>query len=101
MGFVGRNTFIKHKKDCNVNKDRSMKILIAKESIGGEASFRNPSSVAKLIKLGYEVLVLNGAGHTSFTDEQFENAGATIIPTTSWDNADIILKYGGSPEKKR
>ena len=74
-----------------------MKILIAKESIGGECRVSGtPSSVAKLIKLGYEVLVEKGAGQqASFTDEQFENAGATIVPTTSWDNADIILKVRG------
>lgn len=74
-----------------------MKILIAKESIGGECRVSGtPTSVAKLIKLGYEVLVEKGAGQqASFTDEQFENAGATIVPTTSWDNADIILKVRG------
>ena len=38
-----------------------MKILIAKESIGGECRVSGtPSSVAKLIKLGYEVLVEAG-----------------------------------------
>ena len=74
-----------------------MKILIAKESIGGECRVSGtPTSVAKLIKLGYEVLVEKGAGQqASFTDEQFENAGATIVPTTSWDSADIILKVRG------
>ena len=74
-----------------------MKILIAKESIGGECRVSGtPSSVAKLIKLGYEVLVEAGAGQqASFTDEQFKNAGATIVSTTSWDNADIILKVRG------
>ena len=60
-----------------------------------------PTSVAKLIKLGYEVLVEKGAGQqASFTDEQFENAGATIVPTTSWDNADIILKVRGLSGKR-
>ena len=60
-----------------------------------------PTSVAKLIKLGYEVLVEKGAGQqASFTDEQFENAGATIVPTTSWDSADIILKVRGYPGKE-
>ena len=89
-------------KDCNVNKDRSMKILIAKESIGGECRVSGtPTSVAKLIKLGYEVLVEKGGQQASFTDEQFENAGATIVPTTSWDSADIILKVRGLSEKKR
>ena len=79
-----------------------MKILIAKESIGGECRVSGtPSSVAKLIKLGYEVLVEKGAGQqASFTDEQFENAGATIVPTTSWDNADIILKVRGLSGKR-
>ena len=79
-----------------------MKILIAKESIGGECRVSGtPTSVAKLIKLGYEVLVEKGAGQqASFTDEQFENAGATIVSTTSWDNADIILKVRG-PSGKR
>ena len=79
-----------------------MKILIAKESIGGECRVSGtPTSVAKLIKLGYEVLVEKGAGQqASFTDEQFENAGATIVPTTSWDSADIILKVRGLSGKR-
>ncbi len=79
-----------------------MKILIAKESIVGECRVSGtPSSVAKLIKLGYEVLVETGAGQlASFTDEQFKNAGATIVPTASWDNADIIFKVRGLSGKR-
>ncbi len=74
-----------------------MKILIAKESIEGECRVSGtPSSVAKLIKLGYEVLVENGAGQlSSFTDEQFQDAGATILSAADWDDADIILKVRG------
>ncbi|OUU73879.1 MAG: NAD(P) transhydrogenase subunit alpha [Methylococcaceae bacterium TMED69] len=74
-----------------------MKILIAKESIEGECRVSGtPSSVAKLIKLGYEVLVENGAGQlSSFTDKQFQDAGATILSAADWDDADIILKVRG------
>ncbi len=74
-----------------------MKILIAKESVEGESRVSGtPSSVAKLIKLGYEIFVETGAGQlSSFTDEQFQDAGATVVPSANWDNADIILKVRG------
>lgn len=74
-----------------------MKVLIAKESIEGECRVSGtPASVAKLKKLGFEVLVETGAGQlSSFTDEQFQDAGATVVSTGNWDGADIILKVRG------
>lgn len=74
-----------------------MRILIAKESIQGECRVSGtPSSVKKLIKLGYEVLVETGAGQlASFTDGQFQESGGTLVPVGKWADADVILKVRG------
>jgi NAD(P) transhydrogenase subunit alpha len=54
-----------------------------------------PDTVRRLKKLGYEVHVEAGAGDAaSFSDAQYEAAGATIVDETEacWSYADIILK---------
>lgn len=54
-----------------------------------------PDSTARLIKLGFEVMVETGAGAgASFSDEDYEAAGAHIVKETRalWAEADVVLK---------
>ncbi|MBC2681820.1 Re/Si-specific NAD(P)(+) transhydrogenase subunit alpha [Corynebacterium anserum] len=49
-----------------------------------------PDTVAKLIKLGYDVVVESGAGERSnYPDSQYDEAGANIVGDDVW-RADII-----------
>ena len=58
-----------------------MLIGIPQESLQGETRVAaTPDTVAKLIKLGFEVAVQSGAGAlASFTDEAYEAAGAKVV----------------------
>ncbi|MBO1740697.1 Re/Si-specific NAD(P)(+) transhydrogenase subunit alpha [Leifsonia sp. TF02-11] len=60
----------------------------------GEARVSSsPSSVKKLVSLGYDVVVERGAGvRAAFTDDAFAAAGARIVPRESAWAADIVLK---------
>jgi NAD(P) transhydrogenase subunit alpha len=54
-----------------------------------------PRAAVKLIKLGFDVIVESGAGAAAaFTDQAYQEAGATIVPDASavWSRADLILK---------
>jgi len=54
-----------------------------------------PSGVAVLRQAGHQVLVQAGAGlGSSIPDEQFEQAGAELVPTAAevWARADLIVK---------
>jgi len=54
-----------------------------------------PAGVAELKKRGHEIFVQNTAGVGSgFDDEQYQNAGATILPTIQevYAKADMIMK---------
>jgi NAD(P) transhydrogenase subunit alpha len=57
-----------------------MRIGIPKEAQAGETRVAaTPNTVEQLVKLGYEVVVEAGAGElSSFTDEAYQAAGATI-----------------------
>ncbi len=53
-----------------------------------------PALVANYTKLGFEVVVQSGAGRGAFhTDEAYQNAGATVLPTREavLEQADIVL----------
>ena len=67
-----------------------MIIGVLKESTADERRVAaTPSTVAKLVKLGYEVVVEPGAGQgSSFADEAYVEAGATVGEPLS---ADIVL----------
>ena len=67
-----------------------MIIGVLKESTTDERRVAaTPSTVAKLVKLGYEVVVEPGAGQgSSFADEAYVEAGATVGEPLS---ADIVL----------
>ncbi len=71
-----------------------MQIGVPKETLTGETRVAaSPSSVAQLIKLGFDVSIETQAGVlASFDDPAFEAAGATIVSTQDVWNSDIILK---------
>jgi NAD(P) transhydrogenase subunit alpha len=60
----------------------------------GEARVSSsPSSVKKLVSLGYDVVVERGAGvRAAFTDEAFAAAGARIVTRADAWATDIVLK---------
>jgi NAD(P) transhydrogenase subunit alpha len=54
-----------------------------------------PESTARLVKLGFEVLVESGAGAgAAFSDEDYRAAGARIVtdPRELWRESDLVLK---------
>src|SRR5690606_35290320 len=69
-----------------------MRIGVPRETKPGERRVAaTPTTVARLIKLGYAVAVERDAGSlASFSDEAFTAAGAEVVDS-AWD-ADIILK---------
>ena len=71
-----------------------MLIGIPKESLHGETRVAaTPDTVAKLLKLGFEVAVQSGAGvAASFDDAAYEAAGAKIATGKDVWNSDIIFK---------
>jgi NAD(P) transhydrogenase subunit alpha len=76
-----------------------MKILILKESVNNENRVAiTPDLISKYNKLGYEVLMENGAGAKSnITDQLYQDLGAVIVDDISLVIADIdiILKVQG------
>ncbi|MGA7732776.1 MAG: Re/Si-specific NAD(P)(+) transhydrogenase subunit alpha [Chloroflexia bacterium] len=73
-----------------------MKLGVPKEIIPGERRVALvPESVQQLTKKGVHVLVEMGAGlESSFLDEAYEKAGATIVPTAAevYAQSDVICK---------
>jgi len=73
-----------------------MKIAIPKERRDNEPRVAaSPDVVRKLIGLGFQVVVENGAGAgASFADTAFESAGATIAATADavYKAADVVFK---------
>lgn len=71
-----------------------MHIAIPKEEANGELRVAaTPTSVAQLIKLGFDVCVQEDAGkHASFSDTAYKEAGAVIQDRAQIFNNDIILK---------
>ena len=67
-----------------------------KEVVDGEKRVVvTPQTVKDLLKTGLEVHVQSGAGHLSFfSDSDYENAGAKIIPSASeiLSNSDLVIK---------
>lgn len=60
-----------------------------------------PDTVAKLVKLGYDIAVEAGAGESSnFPDSQYEEAGARIVGEEVW-NADIITTLDNPTSEQR
>jgi H+-translocating NAD(P) transhydrogenase subunit alpha len=73
-----------------------MKVAIPRESRPGERRVAaTPETIARLTKLGFDVLVESQAGAgASFADEDYTTAGATVVEDTRslWGEADILLK---------
>eukprot|EP00898_Chlorokybus_atmophyticus_P000659 jgi/Chlat1/1594/Chrsp124S01855 len=70
-------------------------IGIPKEIFSGERRVAaTPESIRRLRKEGFRVVVESDAGaEASIRDEDFEAAGATVVPTADvWREADIVLK---------
>ena len=76
-----------------------MKIAVLKEIQAGECRVAaSPDSIRHFIKLGYEVVVEQGAGEAAdFSDDVYKEAGAEIASDTNalWQQSDIILKVKG------
>ncbi len=79
-----------------------MIIGIPKESLSGESRVAaTPTSVDKLLKLGFDVLIETEAGEgASFTDEMYEAAGAIIVPSEKVWYADLIFKVNAPNDKE-
>jgi len=73
-----------------------MKVGVPKETAPNERRVALvPDTVAKLVKVGLEVLVERGAGEAaSFADEAYRAAGATVVATAGqvFGQSDVILK---------
>jgi H+-translocating NAD(P) transhydrogenase subunit alpha len=73
-----------------------MKVGIPKEVAAGERRVAaTPATVAKIAKLGFEVLVQSGAGQgADCLDAQYAEVGATIVSDaeTLYREADLVLK---------
>ena len=85
-----------------------MNLGIAKEILPLERRVAGtPLEVAKLLKLGYRVLVESGAGEAAgFSDQSYIDAGAEICPDAAalWDQSDIVCKVrapADHPELKK
>ncbi|SDI60986.1 Re/Si-specific NAD(P)(+) transhydrogenase subunit alpha [Propionivibrio dicarboxylicus] len=77
-------------------------IGVPREVFAGEKRVATvPEVVAKLIKLGFKVVVESGAGNfANFGDEAYQEAGAEIIADTAalWAASDIVFKVRGPSE---
>jgi H+-translocating NAD(P) transhydrogenase subunit alpha len=73
-----------------------VKVFIPRERRLGETRVAaTPETVRRMIKLGLEVTVEQGAGAASlFHDADFEAAGAHLVadPSEAWESADVVLK---------
>ena len=79
-----------------------MIIGIPSESLKGENRIAgSPTAVAALIKLGFSVQVESGAGtHASFTDEEFIEAGASIVDAATSFSSDLVLKVNAPTQEE-
>lgn len=73
-----------------------MKLAVPRECRAGERRVAaTPENVARLVKLGFDVLVESHAGAlASFGDDDYAAAGAQVVADTRalWQEADIVLK---------
>ena len=72
------------------------RIGVPREIFPGEKRVATvPDVVAKLIKLGFQVVVQSGAGDlANLSDDDYRAAGASIVPTAAdlWNGSDIVFK---------
>ncbi len=66
-------------------------IAVPREASGQRLVAATPATVAKLVRLGYDVLVEAGAGDAAtFSDEAYADAGAKIVDEDSAWGADVV-----------
>ena len=70
-----------------------MRIAVPKEIRDGEKRVALvPDIINKLTRLGYEVSIESGAGtHSQATDEDYKNAGASVVNGDVLKDADVVL----------
>lgn len=73
-----------------------MKFLIPREVGADEHRVAaTPETVQHLVEQGHSVLIETGAGSAAaFTDSAFAEAGAEVVDTCPWGDADVVLKVG-------
>jgi NAD(P) transhydrogenase subunit alpha len=71
-----------------------MKIGLLKESVTGENRVAlSPDITKKLTAKGFQINVTSGAGErASFSDEQYQQAGAQIVPASEALMSDILIR---------
>ena len=70
-----------------------MQIGVVTEQAGETRVAATPNTVGKIIALGYEVLIEKGAGEaSSFPDEEYKVAGASVVAAGKAWGADIVMK---------
>jgi len=73
-----------------------MRVAVPRESKAGERRVAaTPDTTARLIKLGFEVVVEAGAGTSAgYPDAAYEEAGATLMTDEAalWGEADVLIK---------
>jgi len=74
-----------------------MLIGVTRETSPGETRVAaTPTTVAQLLKLGYQVVVESGAGErSSFADEAYAEAGARIGSAADAWGADVVFRVNG------
>lgn len=79
-----------------------MRIGIPTEQLAGETRVAaTPNTVGQLQKLGFTVVVEQGAGRlASFDDRAFSEAGAEVRPATDVWQSDIILKVNAPDDNE-
>jgi H+-translocating NAD(P) transhydrogenase subunit alpha len=80
-----------------------VKIGVPKEIAEGENRVGLvPETVGKLIKDGFEVIIETGAGRDYNLDENYEEAGASIVPDAgeAYGEADIVVKIAAPAEEE-
>jgi len=77
--------------------------LVVQETRPGECRVAaTPETVRKLVGLGLEVWVEEGAGARAFfPDSAYAEAGARIVPPGRWNEADLVLKVGPLQDAER
>lgn len=78
-----------------------MQLVVPKETRSGEKRVAAaPATIAKLIKLGFEVTVESDAGlNALFTNENYKEAGAKVTTdiSSAIKNADVVASVGTLP----
>jgi NAD(P) transhydrogenase subunit alpha len=80
----------------NTTTPKPQRIGVPREIYPGEKRVSTvPEAVAKLVKLGFTVMVETGAGeHAQLGDSDYMDAGASIAPSAAalWSDSDIVFK---------